>query len=187
VAAARAAGQDIYFTRKTTDLIGTPHLSMVGPLIHLGAGPQFDPPAGITPLEADFEGELELLGYRVDILPQETPGGSRAGQIIQLTLYWRAPRTVAWDYALSLRLLDAADQPVFQQDATHPVLSSYPTSLWTPGEVVGDFYELPLPPGRAPVTLHLLPYRTESPGQWHNLTLNGVTPPQEGIFLGPFE
>jgi hypothetical protein len=187
VATARAAGQDVYLTRKTADLIGTPHLSMVGPLIHLGTGPQFELPAGITPLEADFEGELELAGYRAAILPQETPGGDWAGPVIQITLYWRALRPVEWDYALSLRLLDAAGRPVFQQDATHPVLSSYPTSLWTPGEVVGDFYELPLPPGSAPATLQLLPYRTEGPGRWHNLTLDGTNPPQEGIYLGPFE
>jgi hypothetical protein len=59
--------------------------------------------------------------------------------------------------------------------------------LWTPGEVVGDFYELPFPPGTGPLTLHLLPYRTEGAGQWHNLTLVGVESPQEGILLGPFE
>ncbi len=187
VAAARAVGQEIYLSRKTTDLIGTLHLSMVGPLIHLSAGPQFDIPGGFIPLEADFEGELELVGYRVEIFPQETPGGDRAGDILQVRLYWRTSRMVKWDYALSLRLLDAAGRLVSRQDAAHPVLSSYPTSLWTPGEVVGDFYELPLPPGSGPVTLHLLPYRTEGPGQWYNLTLSGADPSQEGILLGPFE
>ena len=42
VAAARAAGQEIYFTRKTIDLIGTPYLSMVGPLIHVRREPAFE-------------------------------------------------------------------------------------------------------------------------------------------------
>jgi hypothetical protein len=55
--------------------------------------------------------------------------------------------------------------------------------LWTPGEVVGDFYELALPLGNEPLTLHILPYRTEGAGQWHNLTLNGSEPAQEGIKL----
>jgi hypothetical protein len=187
VAAARAAGQEIYFTRKTTDLIGTPHLSMTGPLIHLRAGPGYEMPDDLTPLKADFEGELELIGYRAEVMPQATPGGARAGDIIQLRLYWRVPREVEWDYALSFRLLDAAGQEIYKRDATHPVLSSYPTSLWTPGEVVWDFYELPFPPDTGPITLHLLPYRTEGPGQWHNLTLSGTEPPQTGIFLGPFE
>ncbi len=189
VAAARRRGQEVYLARKTTDLIGTPHLSMVGPLIHVQAGPRFDPPAGLTPLNADFEGELELLGYRAEIIPQPTPGGSRAGDILQLSLAWRAAHRLEWDYALSLRLgrSPANGQPIYQRDVTHPVLSSYPTSLWTPGEVVVDFYELPVPPGATPLTLHLLPYRTEGPGRWHNLTLAGAEPPQDGIFLGPFE
>ena len=181
VAAAQAAGQPIYFTRKPTDLIGTPYLSMVGPLIHLGSGPNFEPPSDIIQLNAIFEDQLELIGYRAEVIPQSSPGGTQAGSILQLMFYWRIPQPVAWDYALSLRLIDAGGQEIHKQDATHPVLSSYPTTLWTPGEVVGDFYELPLPPA-GPLTLHVLPYRTEGPGQWHNLWLND----QEGILLGPF-
>ncbi|MCP4362641.1 MAG: hypothetical protein GY796_31950, partial [Chloroflexi bacterium] len=146
VAVAHASGQPIYFARKPTDLIGTPFLSMVGALIHIGTGPQFKAPAGIIPLEANFEDELELIGYRSVVLAQNTPGGAQAGSILHVTLYWRVPKKVAWDYALSLRLVGSAGQEIFKKDATHPVLSSYPTTLWTPGEVVGDFYELPLPP-----------------------------------------
>jgi hypothetical protein len=140
------------------------------------------PPAGLTRLNANFEDELELIGYQAQIWPQNTPGGHRAGPILQLMLYWRVPQKVKWDYALSLRLLDPTGQEVYKKDATHPVLSSYPTTLWTPGEVVGDYYELPLLPDNGPLTLYLLPYRTEGPGQWHNLTFNGA----EGIKIGPF-
>jgi hypothetical protein len=186
VAAAHAAGQPIYFSRKPTDLIGTPYLSMAGPLIYLGTEANFTPPADLPALNARFEDQLELIGYRATVIAQATPGGAQAGPILQLLLYWRVPQKVSWDYALSLRLIDAAGREIHQQDATHPVLSSYPTTLWTPGEVVADFYELPLPPAAGPLTLHLLPYRSEGPAQWHNLHLNGSTPPQEGIFLGPF-
>ena len=186
VAAAHAAGRPVYLARKTTDLSGTPYLSMAGPLIRIGRQPQFEPPPEITRLEANFEDELELIGYRAEVIEQPAPGGARAEPILQLMLYWRVSQPVQWDYALSVRLLDAAGQEVYKQDATHPVLSSYPTTLWTPGEVVGDFYELPLPPDNGHLTLHLLPYRTEGPGQWHNLTLAGTEPPQEGLRLGPF-
>lgn len=92
-----------------------------------------------------------------------------------------------FDYALSFRLLDPNGQEIYRRAVTHPVLSSYPTTLWTPNEVVADFYELPFPPHSGPLTLHLLPYRTKGPGQWHNLTLNGTAPPQAGVLLGPFE
>jgi hypothetical protein len=187
VAAAHAAGQPIYFSRKPADLIGTPYLTMAGPLIHLQTAPSFETPQNINLVRANFENELELAGYWAEVIPQYGPGGAQAGPVLQLMLYWRVPQKVRWDYAFSLRLLDPAGQEIYQQDATHPVLSSYPTTLWTPGEVVGDFYELPLPPAPGPFRLKLLPYRTEGPGVWHNLTLTGTEPIQEGIILGPFE
>ena len=186
VAQARAEARPIYFTRKPADLIGTPHLSMVGPLIQLNEAPILTPPADILPLNANFENQLELIGYRTEILPQLTPGGRQAGPILQLMLYWRTPQKVDWDYAISLRLIDLNGQEIYKKDAAHPVLSSYPTSLWAPGEVVGDYYELPLPPTAGPLKLHILPYRSEGAGVWHNLTLSDTDPPQEGIFLGPF-
>ncbi|MCQ3972157.1 MAG: hypothetical protein DPW09_01780 [Anaerolineae bacterium] len=182
VAMAHAAGQPVYFTRKPTDLIGTPYLTMVGPLIYLQTAPQFQTPANLTLVNANFEDELELIGYHTQIWPTPSlppPFRERVGPILQLMLYWRAPHKLTWDYALSLRLLDSMGQEIYKKDAAHPVLSSYPTTLWTPGEVVGDFYELPLPPNSTAITLHLLPYRTEGPGQWHNLTQAG----QEGLKL----
>jgi hypothetical protein len=184
VAKARAAGQPVYFIRPTSDLIGTPYLSMAGPLIYLGTAPNFTAPMDIIPVNANFENELELIGYRAEVIPQATPGGAQAGPIIQLLFYWRVPHQVKWDYALSLRLVNTDGQEIYKRDATHPVLNSYPTTLWTPGEVVGDFYELPFPPDSGPLTLHVLPYRTEGPSQWHNLTLTGAA--QAGILLGPF-
>lgn len=186
VAASHAADQPIYFTRKPTDLIGTPNLSMVGPLIKLNPTPVFDLPNDLTRLDANFENELELLGYQADIRPQSSPGGTQTSSILQLSLYWRTPQATAWDYALSLRLINADGQEIYKKDATHPVLSSYPTSLWTSGEVVGDYYELPIAPDAGPLTVHILPYRSEAPGVWHNLTLTATEPPQEGVFLGPF-
>ncbi len=181
VKAARQAGKPVYFMRKTSDLIGTPYLSMVGPLIHLQTSPLRKVPSDIVPLQANFENELELMGYHLKILPQLVPGGQQAGPIIQLMLYWRAPHKLAWDYAISLRLIDSDGQEIYKKDATHPVLSSYPTTLWTAGEVVADFYELPHPPHGGLLTIQVIPYRTEGAGQWHNLILTGTN--QEGIKL----
>jgi hypothetical protein len=133
-------------------------------------------------LQANLEDELELVGYRLELLPQDTPGGAQASPIIQLMLYWRASHKLAWDYALSLRLIDTTDQEIYKKDAAHPVLSSYPTSLWTPGEVVADFYELPHPPDIGPLTLWIVVYRADESG-WHNLRLSNTDSPQEGIKL----
>jgi hypothetical protein len=186
VAAAREAGRPVYFTRKPADLLGAPLLSMLGPLIQLRTEPNLVPPADLVRLDANFEGELELLGYQASVQPQFGLRGRPANPILQLRLYWRAPKKIEWDYALSLRLIDAHGQEIYKQDAAHPVLSSYPTSLWTPGEVVGDYYELPLRAEAGSLRLQILPYRTEAPGVWHNLTLNGPNLPAEGILIGPF-
>lgn len=186
VAAARAQNQPVYFTRKPADLIGTPYLSMVGPLIHLQKEPNFEAPADVTPVNANFEDELMLIGYQARVVPQRAAQAVPADSILQITLYWRALQKLEWDYALSLRLIDALGQEVHKTDAAHPVLSSYPTTLWTAGEVVADHYELPLRSETGPLTLHVLPYRTEGQGVWRNLTVVGVEPPQEGVFLGPF-
>lgn len=183
VAAAQARNQPVYFMRKTDDLIGWPHLSMVGPLIHLQTEPNFDRPTTITLLEANLEDELELIGYRLERFPQTSWSGQQADSVIQLMLYWRALHPLEWDYALSFRLMDRQGQLVYQRDTTHPVLSSYPTSLWTPQAVVGDFYEFLCPPNVGPLTLHILPYRHEGEGEWHNLTLNDADPSQIGVQL----
>ncbi len=181
VVKAHQSGQPIYFMRKPADLLGTPHLTMVGPLIHLDSKPNTTIPNKITVLKANFEDELELVGYS----PQQYPQPN-AATMLQLMLYWRVPKAIDWDYALSLRVINAAGQEVYKKDASHPVLSSYPTTLWTPGEVVGDFYELPLPANGGPFSLHLIPYRTEGPNQWYNLSRTDVEPPTEGVVLGPF-
>ncbi|MDM8519100.1 DUF2723 domain-containing protein [Anaerolineales bacterium HSG6] len=178
---ARERDQPTYLMRKTADLIGTPYLSMVGPLIHLQTEPNLETPTDITMLQANLEDELELIGYRLKIVPQDTPGGEQAGPIIQVTLYWRALHTLEWDYALSLRLLDQHGTEIYKKDAVHPVLSSYPTRLWHTGEVVADFYELSHPPQTPPTTLWVLVYRTEGTGQWHNLQLNDSEPLQDGV------
>ncbi|MEM7344072.1 MAG: DUF2723 domain-containing protein [Chloroflexota bacterium] len=183
VAQIRTEGRPVYLMRKTNDLIGTPYLSMAGPLVHLGTAPNRTIPESITQLNANFEDELELIGYRANLVAQKTPGGKQAGSIFQIQLYWRAPKAVDWDYALSFRLLDNDNQERYKRDTTHPVLSSYPTTLWTPNEVVGDFYEFTIPPDSETVRLHIIPYRTEGAGQWHNLSLDDG---QEGIILEPF-
>jgi len=175
VALAHDQGQPVYFMRKTTDLIGTSYLSMVGPLIHLQTEPNFEPPDDIIGVEANLEDELILLGYRLQIVPQSSTSTIQPESIMQITLYWQAYHNLSWDYALSLRLLSSTGEELYKRDTSHPVLSSYPTSLWQTGEVVGDFYELPLPTSNDTVALWIIPYRSEAPGQWYNLTYNGQT------------
>jgi hypothetical protein len=97
------------------------------------------------------------------------------GTVVPLTLYWRAIQAPAHDYSISLRLFDAGGQEVFKVDSQHPVLGTYPTSRWTAGEVVGDYYEIQLPADLAPGTYQwgVILYRALPDGGWENLKVDG--------------
>ncbi len=53
-------------------------------------------------LEADFGGEIRLLGYEM--------GEARAGQPFSLTLYWQALREMEEDYTVFVHLLDPPER-----------------------------------------------------------------------------
>ena len=75
--------------------------------------------------------EIELAGY-------DLPSGPwQPGDVLPLTLFWRAQVPVAGDYKVFVHLVDATGQIVAQNDAA-PVAGLRPTSSWSPGEVVVD-------------------------------------------------
>ncbi|MGC8878058.1 MAG: hypothetical protein ACP5R2_02415 [Anaerolineae bacterium] len=86
------------------------------------------------------EDELRLLGYAPSaeqVLP---------GQVIWLTLYWRALRGVHRDYVIGIQLVDAAGKEVAYW-LGRPVMSRYPTNQWHARQVVQDPWRLQLPLG----------------------------------------
>ncbi|MCK4450209.1 MAG: hypothetical protein KAX26_06425, partial [Anaerolineae bacterium] len=96
-----------------------------------------DIPPGIVQLNADFGEDIRLLGYRLDrdeVKPGETLG---------ITLYWQGLVKIKEDYYLFIHLLGRRGQLVGHEDTYHG-WGTYPTSLWKPGEIVGDTYRLPI-------------------------------------------
>lgn len=149
------------------------HPSAVGPLISLSSRPRYQPPPGITPDILTFQGGFSLLGYqlfdergnRVQQLPQDSP-------ILPLMLIWRADEVQTHNLSVSLRLLNKHGNVVRSQDRSSPVYGLAPVTSWVKGEVVSDYYELPLR-GLAPgmYTLALVLYYQPKPGQFVNLHL----------------
>ncbi len=89
-------------------------------------------------LRARLSPEVELLGY-------DFAGGTvQPGQRVEVTLYWRARRAVARDYAVALRLVDGAGR-VRREWVAPPVGGRYPTTGWARGEVVADVHRLTVP------------------------------------------
>jgi hypothetical protein len=68
----------------------------------------------------------------------------RAGGVVPFTLYWHTEQQVTEDLAVSVRLLDETGTVLASHDERHPALGTSPTSRWQPGQVIGDYRELPL-------------------------------------------
>ena len=106
----------------------------------------FTPPEIETPLEANFAGQLQLLGYK---LPDATV---QAGEAFPLTLYWQAIPGASPQASFTQfnTLLDGNGQP--RGGYERKPLEYYDTLLWAPGEVVVDGYAIPVdadaPPGQ---------------------------------------
>jgi hypothetical protein len=164
---AAASGRPLYVARNCPGLADRWHPSSSGPLIALRVEPTSDLPPGAFPLSIQMGNIVELAGFaygQADLYP---------ATVVPLTLYWRALQDPGHDYSVSLRLYDEAGQEVFQIDSQNPVLGTYPTSLWTAGEVVGDYYEIQLPRDLPPGTFRwgVILYRLLPEGGWENLTV----------------
>lgn len=129
-------------------------LSMDGPFVRVAPPDHFAtaPPSDVVAVSAHFEDALELVGLAYgDRLGGRTLNPDPSGDVLPVTLYWRALGAARKDLSVSARLIAPDGRIAAQQDNTSPVLSLYPTSRWREGEVVGDYYELPyrtLAPGR---------------------------------------
>ncbi len=96
------------------------------------------------PLDANFGGQIRLLGYTLD-------GDTvRPGDTLRLILYWQALKPIEKSYTVFAHLLDGNGVIRGQEDST-PVNSSYPTDEWTPGETIVDrYYDLTVAPDAPP-------------------------------------
>jgi hypothetical protein len=90
-----------------------------------------------------------------------------------ISVIWRADESLAEDYAVAVHLLarkepQGPDDILAQADREHPVDGWYPTSRWTPDELVHDTYLLPVPPEDEPQAVRIGMYRVTGEGQFVN-------------------
>jgi hypothetical protein len=102
---------------------------------------QFEAPAIAHPLKVGLGQpiKLTLIGYD---LPAKTPP---PGELLPLTLYWRAEAEMDTAYTVFVQLLNSARQIAAQVDQP-PLSGAAPTTTWLPGEIITDAYHLLLPP-----------------------------------------
>jgi mannosyltransferase len=89
------------------------------------------------PTEINFEGQIKLLGYDLEIANGE------------LILYWQAQQQLDDDYKVSLRLRDEEGYYWGHLDR-RPAAYLYPTTRWKVGELLFGRYTLPVLPGTPP-------------------------------------
>ena len=92
---------------------------------------------------AVWDGQIELTGYDLPVKAW------RPGDIVPLTLFWRAPQTLPADYSVFIHLTGPNGEIVAQTDSG-PAGGSRPTGGWQPGEIVIDRHGLFLPAAAAP-------------------------------------
>ncbi len=159
---ASAENRPLYVARSINTTEGWSHPNSVGPLVWLAREPVQSLPTELTALNITFDDELCLAGYQ---WPLGEPT-FRAGTVLPFTFVWQNTNDKALPaYAISLRLY-AGEQEVWKADNPNPVLGMHPFSTFAPGEVVTDYYEVPLnpewPPGAYRLAVVLYEVSAES-------------------------
>jgi hypothetical protein len=115
-------------------------LTILLPLSYRTPSPVQSLPPGVHESHIAYGGKFELVAIG---LPQGrfTPGGA-----VPVTLYWRTGEKSATDYELFVQLLDENGEAIANV-TTHPGWGRNPTSLWQPGVIYPDSYELAIPGG----------------------------------------
>ncbi|WP_420631974.1 hypothetical protein [Candidatus Leptofilum sp.] len=111
--------------------------------------------SGLQTSEAVFGENIALAGYRAEV----------AGNQVRVTLAWQALAEMTRDYTAFVHLLDAEGNLVTQLDRPP---DGYPTSVWQPGELVQDTYQIQLPANLPPGTY------TVQTGFYHLPTLTNL-------------
>jgi hypothetical protein len=88
------------------------------------------------PVEANFEGKIKLLGYKLPVRQVEPGGG------LPLTLYWQGLGWLGEEFVIFTRLLD--NQQVAWGGYDRLAQENYSTLLWAPGEVIVDGFAVPV-------------------------------------------
>jgi hypothetical protein len=137
-------------------------------LIALWPEPRRELPAGATPLDLDFGGQLKLVGWETVAIEDEAEEVHLNRPNWQVVLYWQAQQPIPVDYTVSVRPLAAGQTVSVEGEAViqdhQPVWGFYPTSRWRPAELVRDVYALALPAAVTPDAVQIVVYRTGATG-----------------------
>jgi hypothetical protein len=113
------------------DALGASDTYLVGPLKVPLPPPDSDVWQRAIKPNVRFGDVAQLVGFTADTLTK------RSGEELTFTLLWQAINTPTIDYTVFVHLLDARGALVAGSDS-QPVANTYPTTIWSPGELVTD-------------------------------------------------
>jgi len=117
-----------------------------------------DIPASARPFDVTYGDVARLVAFEVE------RNAARPGEMVPVTLYWHALAPIAEDLSIFVQLVAPQDQILGQVDS-YPGGGAYPTSIWSPGEVIRDRFMVPVQRAAdAPVAAYLIAglYRYET-------------------------
>ncbi|MCD6291259.1 MAG: DUF2079 domain-containing protein [Anaerolineae bacterium] len=100
-------------------------------------------PRDAHPLQARLANRIDLIGFALNEDTIHIKGNS--GSAIHLRLFWQVKEDVNTDYTVFVHMLNSSGQLVGQGDSP-PLGNSWPTSRWRSGDLVPDYYTIPLDP-----------------------------------------
>ena len=119
-----------------------------------------------TPLD-----EAAVFGEGIALVNTETFGVSKtpkvsvhAGETLSVTLAWKSLTAVSTNYTIFVHLAPASDAPPVAQEDAQPCDNSYPTSWWSPGEIIEEDRRIAIPadtpPGEYMLTVGIYDWTT---------------------------
>lgn len=119
--------------------------------------PSGEPPQMQKALGANLSNKITLLGYNlrgVEGTVQDGGPDAVAGDMLQLTLFWKNKEKVNERYKVFTHLLDD-DELIWGQRDAEPGGGAKITTIWKPGEEIVDNYGLPVALGTPPGTYNV--------------------------------
>lgn len=94
-------------------------------------------------IEVSFDEGVRLVGYSME------PAPMLPGDLVTVTLYWKADQAITNNYTVFVHLIDSAGIEVANGDGP-PVAGDYPTYLWHEGDLIKDEHSFILPADLTP-------------------------------------
>jgi hypothetical protein len=152
-----------YLTREVEGIAAAYSFSGEGPLVRVWPRTQAEERDPLVRTDLPLlDGRLMLEGYDLERLAWA------GGPVVRATLFWRPLAMLDRDLKVSLRVVDAAGEPILLPDGSTAVMDAYPlrqvalAPTWAPGEQVRDVYETRLPANSAGAHVLLIVYDAET-------------------------